>query len=320
MDLIYCNKSKVDIGVVKDYSFDLAFGSDENDFELTVDTENNVCADDYFVYIEGTEYGGVIDAIDVDTAKKEIKYKGRTYHGILNSKIIKPDSQQDYYIVSGEANSIIRTLITRLELGSLFQGSTAASGITISSYKFKRYVAGYDGLVEMLSTANAKLHVEFSDGYVVLSAVPVVNYSDEELDSDHISFKIQKTYNPVNHLICLGQGELANRTVKDLYCDANGNISTSQTFTGMDEVADVYNYPNAESPEDLEREGRKKLAELNAADQIDVNLDDTYEFDVGDIITASDVTTGVEVTRKVIKKIVKINNDLLTVNYKIGEV
>ena len=43
----------------------------------------------------------------------------------------------------------------------------------------------------------------------------------------------------VNHLICLGSGELRNRTVVHLYVDGNGNISQTQTFTGLEERAEV---------------------------------------------------------------------------------
>mgnify|MGYP003329154439 CR=1 FL=1 len=31
MDLIYADKSKIDIGVLNDYKFDLAYGESEND-------------------------------------------------------------------------------------------------------------------------------------------------------------------------------------------------------------------------------------------------------------------------------------------------
>ena len=323
MDLIYCDKNKIDIGVMKDFSFDLAFGSGENDFELETSSENDVCEEDYFVYIEGTEYGGIIDKMEVLTGSKTLRYKGRTWHGILNSKIIVPDEpnqRKDYYVVSGEANTVLATLITRLSLGSLFRASSASSGITISNYQFSRYVPGYDGIVAMLTSVNAKLHIEFSGGYVNISAVPVVDYSNEELDDDHVNFNILKTFNPVNHLICLGKGELSSRTLLHLYCDASGNISTSQTFTGIDEVVDVYNYPNVESSAELDREGRKKLKELNASDKIDVNLDDAYEFDIGDTIHAEVVRPSLSVVRRVTKKIVKINKDQITINYNVGEV
>ena len=321
MDLIYADKLKTDVGVLRDCVFDLAFGADENNFKLSVSTDNNVCEEDYLIYLEGTEYGGIIDAIEVYSAKKEVNYKGRTWHGILNTKIIQPSSGQNYYTVSGDANSILGTLITRLTLSDLFKASTASSGFNISSYSFKRYVGGYDGIADMLKNAGAKLHMEWTGGYVELSAVAIGEYDNEEIDSDHIDIHIQKTYNPVNHLICLGQGDLSQRTVIHLYCDASGNISTStQTFTGLEEVASVYDYPNAESSEELQKEGTKKLKEMNGADLVEVSLDDTYEFDIGDIITAQDITTGIKVTRRVLKKIVTINNnDQVIINYKVGE-
>ena len=231
MDLIYTDKNKIDVGVMKDYSFDLAFGEDENNFQLSITSDNNVCEEDGLVYIEGTEYGGIIDAVEVYTAEKTINYKGRTWHGILNTKIIQPDSGAAYYTVSGDANTIMGTLITRLDLNGLFTASSASSGFAISSYSFKRYTGGYDGIIDMLQTVGAKLHIEWLNGVVQLSAVAAVDYGEDDLSSDHIALHIQKTYNPVNHLICLGQGELAQRTVVHLYCDANGNISTTQTFT-----------------------------------------------------------------------------------------
>ena len=320
MDLVYADKNKIDVGVLLDFSFDLAFGSGENDFVLEVSTENNVCKEDYLVYIEGTEYGGIVDAIEVDSANRLIKYKGRTWHGILNSKVIQPDSGADYYTVSGDCNTIIGNLISRLSLGSLFRVVSESSGISVSNYKFRRYTLAYDGLLNMLESVDAKLHIEYTvDGFVELSAIPAVNYADDELDSDHISFTISKTFNPINHLVCLGQGELRDRTVIHLYCDASGNISTSQTFTGLDEYMAVYDYPNVESAEELETEGRKHLKELNGSDTIDVDLDDTYSFDIGDILQAVDVVTGISVTRRVTKKIVKIDKNIVNVNYKVGE-
>lgn len=320
MDLIYTDKNKIDVGVMKDYSFDLAFGEDENNFQLSITSDNNVCEEDGLVYIEGTEYGGIIDAVEVYTAEKTINYKGRTWHGILNTKIIQPDSGAAYYTVSGDANTILGTLITRLGLNGLFAASSSSSGFTIGSYSFKRYTGGYDGIIDMLRTVGAKLHIEWSGGYVQLSAVAAVDYGEDDLSSDHIALHIQKTYNPVNHLICLGQGELSARTVVNLYCDANGVISTSTTFTGLDEVASVFDYPNAESSTELQKEGTKKLEELNSSDMIEVSLDDAYEFDVGDKITADDTITGITVSSRVLKKIVTIDRNQFLINYKVGEV
>ena len=150
MDLIYSNSDKEDIGVLKDCKFDLAFGLDENNFEVTVSSSNHVCDAGFFVYIENTEYGGMIDSVHVDSAKATVKYKGRTWHGILNSKVLQPDLNQDYLIVNGEANTVINELISRMGLSALFRVSSVSSGVNISNYKMNRYIEGYTGILKML--------------------------------------------------------------------------------------------------------------------------------------------------------------------------
>lgn len=317
MDLIYCNENKEELGVLKDYSFDLAFGSGENDFELTMPLVNNICNEDYHIYVDGTEFGGIIDKIMIDTAAKQIKYCGRTYHGIIDNKIIRPNNGQNYYTVSGDANTIISTLISRLGLGSLFVADTNSS-VNISSYQFTRYVSAYEGIRKMLDSVGYKLSMVHENGMVKLSAKPIVNYDDEGLDSDRISFQITKEFNKVNHLVCLGQGELANRTVVDLYLDRNGNITTSKVFTGIEEIEKKFDYPNAESTEDLTKSGKEKLLEYNA-DAVDISLDETFNFDIGDRITATDINTGITVNKAIVKKIVTIKKNIYKVEYKVGD-
>ena len=36
MDLIYADENRIDLGVLQDYKFDLAYGESENDFELSL--------------------------------------------------------------------------------------------------------------------------------------------------------------------------------------------------------------------------------------------------------------------------------------------
>lgn len=317
MDLIYTDKNKDDIGVLKDYNFDLAYGIDENNFELTVSINNNVCTEDYYVYIEGTEYGGIIDSIEVNTQEKTIKYKGRTYHGILDKKIIVPNANADYYTASGDINSIIGTLINRVNLNNIF--SVSSETVKTINYTFKRYTSVYNGIKKMLSDNGCKLIMTYQNGSVLLSAVPIIDYNEDAgLDSDRMNFQIQKTYNLVNHLICLGKGELKDRQVVHLYLDQNGNVSTTQYYTGIEEIIDVYDYPNAESIEELTKSGKEKLLEQDT-NSIELSLGDGYEFDIGDKITVKDITTGIEVTRYITKKIVTINKDILKINYSVGE-
>lgn len=320
MDLIYMNKEREDVGVLLGYKFDLAFGSDENDFELQIPSSEHCCKAGFFLYIENTEYGGMIDDIGSDTDAEEVAYTGRTWHGLLNSKIIKPNAGEDYLVLSGEANAVIGGLITRLGLGDLFTASDEDSGLTVSSYKMNRYIPAYEGIRKMLKTVEGKLRFSFSGGRVVLSAHPRMDYTqDGDLDSDHVGLNVKRHYHLVNHLICLGRGELAAREVIHLYLDADGNIGKTQTFTGMDEREDIYENANVESLEELESRGIDRFKELSVADEVETSLDeDSDQYEIQDLIGATDNITGLTATAEITKKIVNIENGQITISYKVG--
>lgn len=342
MDLIYMNSSKEDVGVMKDFTFDLAFGADENDFDCTINRNLHCCEGGFFLYIEGTEYGGIIDDIKTDTEADEVVYHGRTWHGFLDSKCIVPlqageDSTDavilktadangvsmvdKYLILSGEANKVLAWLIYRLGLDSLFTASTEDSGINIKAFQFDRYCMAYEGICKMLRAAGAKLKVMFSAGTAVIRAVPVIDYSqDEQFDSDLIGLTILKKYHPLNHLICLGQGELDERQVIHLYADSDGNISHTQSVTGIQEVTEVYDYSSVESLEELEGKGVERMQKAWNSDYVSTNFDsDSNSFDIGDIVGAKDQKTGIVGKSEITKKIVTINNNSTTISYKVGE-
>lgn len=317
MDLIYMNAQKQDIGVLLNYDFDLAFGSDENDFELKLSVNDHCCEAGYYVYIEGTEYGGVIDAIASDTAAEEVTYTGRTWHGILNSKVLCPDAGQDYLVLSGDANAILDTLLSRMGLTSLFAASADPASLTISNYKMPRYVTGYDGICKLLKSVNGKLLMSYTGQKVILSAVPISDFATDGFDSDILDISVKKVTNKVNHLICLGQGELAERTVLHLYADSSGNISQTQTLTGLNEYSAVYDYSNAESTEDLITGGTDRLAELLKQDDLSVSLEEDGDiYDVGDVVGAADNVTGISIAVPISKKIVSIQNGNVTISYE----
>ena len=317
MDLIYMNAEKEDIGVVNDHTLDLAFGSDENDFECKIVRSNHCCEEGYFLYYEGTEYGGIIDDIESDTEKDEITYHGRTWHGILNSKVLEPDAGEDHLVVSGEANNVLGALIARMDLPDLFVASAEDSGITITSYKMNRYIEGYDGIRKMLKASGAKLNIVFKNGFVELSAKPIVDYSkDEQFDKDLIGFVVNHKGHPINHVICLGKGDLAEREVIHVYADRNGRISTTQVFTGIEEVVAVYENTNAEDSEELKQGGIDIINEAWASDEVDVTFNfEDENFDIGDIVGADDKEVGVSVRREITKKIVSIKNGEATISY-----
>lgn len=238
MDLIYADGERKDIGILKDYTFDLAYGVNENDFSLTLELNQHCCEDDYIIYMvdtkdgieEATEYGGIIDDIQPNTAAGTVTYSGRTWHGIMGHKIIQPDPGQDYKVVTGDAHTIMRKLIAEADLSDMFRVEDGNSEITVMQYSFDRYTDLYTGITKMLSEFKGKLLTRYEDKMVVLTAVWLVDYSqDDEWDSSQVDFKVSKNYNPVNHLVCLGHGELKDRHVIHLFTDDHGGVQPYAT-------------------------------------------------------------------------------------------
>jgi hypothetical protein len=320
MDLIYMDSQRKDVGVLQRFELDLAFGVDENNFECAVSRDDHCCNPGFYFYIEGTEYGGIIDGIESKNTTQEVVYTGRTWHGILDSKILEPDPGADYLICNGEANAVLGSLISRISFTDLFAASSDNSGLTISNYKMNRYISGYEGITKMLKSVGGKLLLRVQDdGRVLLSAAKIKDYSDDELDTDQqIDLDVKQVKNKVNHLICLGQGELANRTVIHLYADASGNVSQTQTFSGMDEYVATFDYSNAEDEAELIKAGTERLQDLQQQDSLAVDVSDDIAdlYDVGDMVGAYDNITNIRIAVPVKKKIVTIKNGIVSIAIK----
>lgn len=267
MELIYTDANRNDIGYLPKYNLDIAFGNSENDFRLNVNINDNCMKQGYFFYAEGTEYGGIVDSIAVDNSTNTVSYYGRSFHGILNSKVIEPEQGQDYLIMDGEASEIISELIERCDLQSLVE-VVINDGFELVNYQFKRYTLLYDGIRDMLTSIRAKLKITYSNQKIRLEVMPATDYSnDEELDSAKISMRIEKNYKPVNHLVCLGSGDLKDRAVIHLFTDEGGEVQPyatvenpkrdseyildkrNQVFFGTEDRSEVFDYGSAQVAE-----------------------------------------------------------------------
>lgn len=88
----------------------MAYGRDENNFEVTIAIEDHCCEPECRIYMgdsddgknQWTEIGGIIDAIKLNTESGDITYSGRTWHGIMEGKVLCPDAGQDYLTLSGK--------------------------------------------------------------------------------------------------------------------------------------------------------------------------------------------------------------------------
>jgi hypothetical protein len=301
-----------------DFDFDLG---GENDFQvkLTYASWDDRLTIGARVYVPGTEFGGIIKKISSATKTGNIFLDGFSWRGYLAHRIIRPASGQDYRIVSGELNAIISELVDI----PYFVVSGFNTGVTVSNYKFNRYVTVLEGIESMLASVGYRLNIEYiqtqTGGYVSIGAVPAGQYGDtvEYSQDSLIDFSSTDDRMGVNHLVCLGTGELKDRIVIDLYADEEGNISESQTITGIDEITEVYDSSGAER-ETLLESGKDRLKELLNKKSFTSEVKEVKsELYIGDIVTGSDYITGNTVTKPIVQKLVKRENGNLSIDYKI---
>lgn len=305
MELIWLTPDLREIGpAYNDIDFDVGVPDQStNDFLMIGDIPDSAGA----LYVPGTEFGGLIEYKQTKNTDSLIKTKGWTWRGLLTQGIICPESGQNYYTASGDAHAIIRNLLSGF-LGDFFTVPEATSGIVIPSYQFARYCTLLDGITAMLDTVGAKLRIvaqKPSSGtpvQVVVTAVPVETIGDKYTQDSPVSLTHTVDGMGANHLICLGQGELAERTRIDLYIDNKGIVSNTPYYTGRDERTAVYDYSSAETAESLTYYGKKRLLEV--ASKQSLSLDDAdVNGDIGDIVYG--YMDGMETTSPIIQRILK---------------
>ena len=324
--LILADQNLRDIRPVMDADIDIAIGSDENDYEVKIrrDRWDERYAYGNIFYIKNTEFGGIIGRKKINTAEDTISLYGRTWRGKLDKKIIQPPDGQDYRKVSGELNTVLNTIVTE-QFNDYFVVSQNDTGVSVTNYQFDRYCTFLAGIVKMLKSVGHRMQIKYiqqergQPGYVELSAVPIVDYSEQiELSQDsRLNFTFDEVRNGVNHLICLGKGELQDRQVVDLYVDQNGSIGKTQYYTGIQEVAETYEDTSSESDE-LEEKGREKLQELMNSTSFSMDVEALgMEVEIGDIIGGRDYVTGMYAAKPIAKKIYKASGGKVSLEYEI---
>ena len=317
--VFYANQNMQDIGVLKGFKLDMTVSMEtgDNDFEVRTSIGGIEMEEGYYIYAEGNEYGGIVDTKRINTKDKTLYYSGRTWRGMLESKIIQPPTGEDYYKASGDLNVVLDTLIDDFGLDDLFYADSTLTGVTVTNYQFYRYTDVYSGIIRLLSNLDYKLVIEFdtSELKCKIGAVPVIDYGEnQEVTSDLYDFDIKKVGGTVNHLIGLGAGELKDRMVVHKYADENGTISDTQTLFGKDEIVAIYDYGNAESRAELEEQMLEQFQNMIGSDNIQITLNE-IDADVGDKLTAYEENTEIEAIQYVESKVVTIDDETINVQH-----
>lgn len=318
MEMILLDKKMKEIGPVNlEVDFEVGDISALNDFEISTQS-----LDAYGIYIPDTEWGGIIEYDEGTTDSENVTMKGWTWRGLLTQSIIEPPDGSDYRVVSGELNEIVRDILSGV-LGGFFVVPDVDTGKTITSYQFKLYTTVLEGLMDMLSGCGYRLKIyakklEAGGSVKVFCEAVKADTLEGQYDEDTgLKLRFVRNRMGINHLICIGTGQLQERQRIDLYVQEDGAIGKTQYYTGFLERTAYYDYNNAESLEELEKSGAEKLKELAGYRKLEINSVEGTELEVGDIVAGRHRSMGIVVEKPIIKKILRIEDGRTSIEYQV---
>lgn len=309
MELIYIKENLqgqiLDSGILQHYESDFEIGEENNDFEITMATPTR----DKLLYIENqiktrvfadeTEYGGYITGIKISAEGSTVTYTGKTWRGMQQNVIVEPPNGEDYKILSGN----IGTAMKQLPFPPIYK--LKPCDLTANQFQVERYITLFDTVKKYLATAtphDVAMRINYSlqyggDGILTADFKKKANLSEHiefsQDYNDNIDLTITRDGNTPKRLICLGQGELKDRQVINLYADKNWNISQTP---GEEYPCQIYDYG---SSEDLLRDSIKHYKEIiGQHTQIEVSIDGVV-VNLGDIVSARDQITGEYVSAEI---------------------
>ena len=206
--------------------------------------------------------------------------------------------------------------------GGIFSVSAEDSGLTLSNYQFPLYINLLDGIEGMLEKNDYRLKITAQKVQshrpiqILLEAVPAVQVSGTYNEDNGIAMSYVIDNMGINHLICGGSGELQNRMIRHLYIDNNGNISSTQYYFGLDERTAFYDYPNAESEDDLLEYGMQQLKELASSKSLTMQAPEQFDLEIGDKVRGV-FPDGTEIISPIVSKVYKISNGTMKIELKI---
>lgn len=322
--VILANENLRELGAIKDANITVDLNGDRT-FSVQIARSNwrPELTFSSFIYIMGTEYGGIVGEILTDTTLDYVELKGMSWRGRLAKKIIQPPTGSDYKTVSGELHTILKSLIEP-EFDGLFVVSQEDTGISVNNYQFDRYCTLYDGLVKMLKSKWYRLQLSFrreqgEPGYLFVEAVPIVDFSNRiELSRDcQLNYTMDDKRDGVNHLIVAGKGELQDRNVLHLYVQEDGSIGTQQYYTGLREVAEVYENTSTETDE-LWSKSEERLQELMNKKTFRMDVAKLgLDIGIGDIVGGRDYLTGLYMAKPVENIVYELIEDIESKTYKL---
>ena len=323
MDIIHADAERHEIGFIQDFTkFDAEISQtptlDRNQFVLTMDEDDYLesgITDGAFVYIPFSEFGGQVDEIKHASKQGQVTISGATWRGLLCRKIVEPTTGAAYLTINKtEPNKALQTLIGD-RFGDFFDvGGEEIKGAVVSGeFRFQTLL---DAIVSSFSDAHLEISCIYDNIQKKVRVFPrkVSDYSSlVDLSQDYgVS-----TY---NHIIALGRGELTEREVVHLYRLENGTITeTSPGNLGLADRVTTFDYPNAESRDELVKSAKKQLEALAPMRSIEMDTSEMgVPLELGDLVSGRDRVTGLVTTKAISNVILTITASGEKLETKVG--
>ena len=328
--LIHADSNRTEIGVLTDYrQFDAQIHHNcelaDNTFQLTMSVDawqdDKIMRGDY-VYINGSEFGGLVRSVNKDTANDTVTIKGALWRALLAMRIITPPSGQAYKVYTNvELNAMISDVIGN-DYVNLFSVPATSTGAT-TSCQF-RYQTKLAGLSKALLQAGYSLSCAYDASVqrVIVQARHCVDYSDYADISSDLGIGLSITSGRVddyNHCIALGTGELTDRMVRELWM-LNGTIYTSRPagLLEADLRSMTFNYPNAESESELISSASDALLQYASMSSVEIDLSELQlDLQLDDTILTVDRDLNISTTKSVSQRVLTISAEGATIRTEV---
>lgn len=261
MELTYTNHNLIEQGVIQDFTIDLAYGKDENDFEIV--TSENVLEQGFYWYIPDSEYGGIVDDIKAITNTDSVTYYGRSWQGILDSySMLEINSFEgfsvdgDNIIINALPSVILANIISQLQLPFNPQ---IAEGEEVVSATVARNQGVYSFLRNAFEPSSYK--IVFSGLDVMVTGA--IDYASEDYyDTTQYQVQAKISNRRPNHLIGVHKRDGENTIVKHLYFDENGVVQPYYELDSMHGLEPLHDYEYERVPDNKVITGIDEVVEV----------------------------------------------------------
>lgn len=318
--LIHADSNRAEVGMITDFrQFDAQIHHNcelaDNTYSLEMAVgawqKEKIMRGDY-IYIDGTEFGGIVSSVTKNTTNDTVTIKGPLWRALLAMRIIFPPEGTAYKVYSGiEANAMIADVIGT-DYVSLFTVSDIDTETSI--YHSFRYQTKLAGLSKALNKVGFTLSCIYDATIqrVRVQARRIVDYSDYSDISSDLGIGLSVGVGRVddyNHIIGLGSGELENRMVRELWMQDGEIYRVRPAAISESKLRSLtFDYPNAESENELYSSMSDALLEYAAMSSASVDLTDfQLNLQLDDIITTIDRDLGITAKKSISQRVLTIN-------------